>query len=195
MASPAIPGLFFCFAACVLLVFACVSSPTWEKISFLNVRFAEGNVLRFGVFGFTGSGTHVGYRFPAELLGFEDTRLSSGVIHNLTYVLILHPIAAGLAGLSVLFGLCGAAYSRVGTIFMSLSAALATLVTLVVWVVDMVLWGIARNRINDHGPAGTRATYGNANWLVLGAFVALLLGFCAGAVGSCGRYRRTPAKV
>ncbi|KZV85811.1 pali-domain-containing protein [Exidia glandulosa HHB12029] len=194
MASPALPGLFFCFAACVLLVFACVSAPTWEKISFMNVD-TGGSTLHFGVFGYTGSGTHVGYRFPPSLLGFEDTRLNSGVIHNLTFVLILHPIAAGLAGLAVIFGLCGAAYSRIGTIFMSISAALATLVTLVVWVIDMVLWGLARNRINGH--TGAHATYGNANWLVLGALVSLFIGFCAGTVGICGRYRnrRTAANT
>ena len=47
--------------------------------------------------------------------------------------------AAGLSGLAVLFGLCGAAYHRAGTIFMMLVSALAFLVTLVVWVVEMVL--------------------------------------------------------
>jgi len=108
----------------------------------------------------------------------------------LTFVLVLHPIAAGLAGLAVLFGLCGAAYSRVGTIFMTLTATLALLVTLVVWVIDMVLWGIARSRFRD---VGARAQYGNANWLTLGALVALILAFCAGAIGSCGNYRRRRA--
>lgn len=190
MASPALPGLVFCFIATVLLVFASVSSPTWEAISFLNV-FSGGRTTHFGVFGYTGSKAHVGYNFPPSLLGYNDSRLNSDVIHNLTFVMVLHPIAAGLAGLAVIFGLCGAAYSRIGTIFMSLTAALATVITLVVWVIDMVLWGIARNRINNHGPAGTRATYGNANWLVLGAFVALLFGFCSASLGCFGRFRRT----
>ena len=79
-AGAAIPGLFFVFAAAVLLVFvrlafpsrslsyvystgqltqASVSAPTWNSVSFLNT---EG--IHFGVFGYTGSDTHVGYRFP-----------------------------------------------------------------------------------------------------------------------------------
>ena len=52
---------------------------------------------------------------------------------------------------------------------MSLLSALAMLVTLVVWVIEMVLFGIARHRSRDRG---VDATWGNANWLVLGALVA-----------------------
>lgn len=70
---------------------------------------------------------------------------------------------------------------------MALAASLALIVTLVVWVIDMVLFGLARKSFRDQGIA---AQYGNANWMTLGALVALLIGFCAGACGSFGRYRR-----
>ena len=66
MASPAVPGLFFCFAAAVLLIFVSVSAPTWESISFLNVD-TGGTELHFGVFGYTGTGTSIGYYFPSNL--------------------------------------------------------------------------------------------------------------------------------
>jgi hypothetical protein len=108
-------------------------------------------------------------------------------LHNLTRTLILHPIAAALSGLAFLFGLCGMSYHRSGTVMMTLLSCLALLVTFIAWVIDMVLFGIARNRYRD---AGTSAQYGNANWLTLGAFVALLLGFCTAACGVFGRYRR-----
>jgi len=186
MASPALPALFLCFAAMVLLIFVSVSSPTWEKISFLNVNIG-GRIIHFGVFGYTGTKARVGYFFDPTLLDFAGTRLNTEIIHNLTFVLVLYPIAAGLSGLAVLFGLCGAAYSRMGTIFMTLTTTLATLVTLVVWVISMALWGTARSRFRNEG---LPAEFGNANWLGLGALVALILAFCAGAVGSCGRYRR-----
>lgn len=65
-AGPALPGLFLVFAAMVLLIFVCVSTPTWNAISFLNV----GSV-RYGVFGFTGSQTHIGYDFNPAELGLE----------------------------------------------------------------------------------------------------------------------------
>jgi len=194
MASPAVPGLLLCFAAMVLLIVVSVSAPIWENVSFLDVT-SGGRTIHFGVFGYTGSRTSVGYFFDPSVLGLPDTNFDNDVIHNLTFVLILHPIAAGLAGLAVIFGLCGAAYSRVGTIFMTLGATLATLVTLVVWIIDMVLWGIARNRIRSAALeaaafSDTTAQYGNANWITLGALIALLLAFCASALGSCGRYSR-----
>jgi len=198
MSSPAVPGLLCCFAAMVLLVFVSVSSPTWEEISFLDVTTSQGTT-HFGVFGFTGSGHSVGYHIIPALFGLPNTTFSDSAIHTLTFVLILHPIAAGLSALAVLFGLCGAGYSRAGTIFMTLCATLATIVTLIAWVVDMVLWSLARNRIRSaaasqrssfSGGTAVTAQYGIALWLTLGAFVALLLGFCASALGSCGRYSR-----
>lgn len=184
-ASAAVPGLFLTFAATVLLVFVCVSSPTWEQISFLNVG-TGANQIRYGVFGHTGSDIGIGYDF----VGTNASRINTTVVNNLTKALILHPIAAGLAGLAFLFGLCGAAYHRVGTIFMTLLSGLAALVTLVVFIIDMVLFGIVRNRYRDEN---IPAQYGNANWLTLGALVALLIGFCASACGSFGRYRRSRA--
>lgn len=67
-ADAALPGLFFCFAACVLLIFVSVSPPTWESVYFLNA----GTGVRFGVFGYTGSKTSVGYYFPAPLNGYKS---------------------------------------------------------------------------------------------------------------------------
>ncbi|KAF5385943.1 hypothetical protein D9615_002668 [Tricholomella constricta] len=184
VASPAIPGLLLCFSATVLLIFVCVSVPTWDKIYFLTAGTGASEI-RYGVFGFTGSSIAIGYEFQSA--GASDTNLNPTIIHNLTKALILHPIAAGLAGLAFLFGLCGASYHRVGTILMTLLSGLAGIVTLVVFVIDMALFGVTRNRLRD---AGVPAQYGNANWLTLGAFVALLLGFCASACGVFGRYSR-----
>lgn len=154
-----------------------VSSPTWNSISFLNA-----NQFSFGVFGYTGSKTQIGYYFPLP------GDINTGTLHNLTFVLILYPIAAGLSGLALLFGVCGAAYHRAGTVFMSLLAALAMLCTLVAWVISMSLFGIVRNRLRS---IGIDANWGNANWLALGALVALLVGFCTAACGVFGHYRRS----
>ena len=69
---------------------------------------------------------------------------------------------------------------------MSLVSALAMLVTLVVWVIEMVLFGIARNRTRDRG---VDAEWGNANWLVLGALVSLFIGWILATCGIFGSYR------
>jgi len=177
-AGAAIPGLFFVFVAMVLLIFASVSAPTWNAVSFLH---ADG--INFGVFGFTGSSTHVGWFFPDPV---ADSTLNDGLFHNLTFTLVLIPVAAGLSGLAFLFGLCGVSYHRSGTVFMSLLSALALLVTLIGWVLEMVLFGFARHHANERG---LNATWGNANWLVLGALVSLIIGFIAATCGIFGSYR------
>jgi len=181
-AGAAGPGLFFSFAAMVLLIIASVSTPTWNAVSFLNTNVG-GTETHFGVFGFTGSDTHVGWHFPS---GVADSRLNGTLFHNLTFVLVLIPVAAGLSGLAFLFGLCGFAYHRAGTVFMTLVSALALLVTLVAWVIEMVLFGVARDHVRDRGDS---ANFGNANWLVLGAFVSLIIAFFASACGIFGSYR------
>ena len=113
--------------------------------------------------------------------------MTSSTIHNLTYTLILHPIAAGLSGLAVLFGICGSEYNRSGTVMMALSSSLAALVTLVAFILDLALFSIARHEFRK---LGSTSEYGNAIWLTLGALVALGLGFCTSAVGIFGSYRR-----
>lgn len=47
-----------------------VSAPVWNAITFLHV-FTEGREINFGVFGFTGSRTTVGYTFDPSVLGLS----------------------------------------------------------------------------------------------------------------------------
>jgi len=70
---------------------------------------------------------------------------------------------------------------------MTLLSALAALVTLVIFVIDVTLFGVTRNRFRK---AGIPAQYGVGNWLVAGALVALLLGFVVSFCGVFGRYKR-----
>ena len=69
---------------------------------------------------------------------------------------------------------------------MSLVSGLALVTTLVVWIIEMVLFGVARDRSRNRG---LDVTWGNANWLVLGALVSLILGFITATCGIFGSYR------
>ncbi|KAH9956920.1 hypothetical protein BC827DRAFT_734582 [Russula dissimulans] len=71
MSSPATPGLIFCTAATVLLVFVSVSEPTWHGVYFLRASTGASNI-RFGVFGYTGTKVHIGYHFPITSIGLEN---------------------------------------------------------------------------------------------------------------------------
>ena len=68
---------------------ASVSAPTWEDVSFLNVDLS-GQTTRFGVFGFTGSDTNVGWFFPSNL-GYVP--YSAHNEYQLTYVSHLQRLA------------------------------------------------------------------------------------------------------
>ncbi|OCF34234.1 hypothetical protein I316_04186 [Kwoniella heveanensis BCC8398] len=188
MVSPAFPGLFFCFAAMALLIFASVTPPAWNRVDFLHATTPSGQTV-FGVFGYClkgGACSHRSVGYDLTLDGASNVVLNSKVLHNLTYTMILHPIAGGLAFFALVFGLLGAcAASRVATIFMALTAAFGALVTLVVFVIDMVLWNVLKNRIQD---AGYSAGLGNANWFTIGAFASLALAMCTSACGACGRF-------
>lgn len=70
---------------------------------------------------------------------------------------------------------------------MALSSSLAALVTFVAFILDLVLFSIARHEFRK---LAWSSQYGNAIWLTLGALVALALGFCTSTVGVFGSYRR-----
>ena len=70
---------------------------------------------------------------------------------------------------------------------MTLFSGLAALITLLIFIIDLALFGVARNRYRGRG---IRAEYGIANWLTAGALVALLLAFLASCCGVFGRYSR-----
>ncbi|KAJ6609890.1 pali-domain-containing protein [Mycena sp. CBHHK59/15] len=183
-ASAALPGLVFCLSAAVLLTFVSVSAPTWDKIYFLDAG-SGSSVIHFGVFGRSGSHISIGYRFNSSALNFNDDSLNTPVFANLTKALILHPIGHGrYVGLCVLFGLCGASYHRAGTVGMVLLAALTSVLCLLAFLFDMVLFGIVRNKFRDQG---IPSQYGNACWLTLAGLIALLLGLSTAVCGSSGR--------
>ncbi|WWD03949.1 hypothetical protein V865_002007 [Kwoniella europaea PYCC6329] len=188
MVSPAAPGLFLAFAALVLLLFASISPPAWDEVDFLHAQTPSGKVV-YGVFGYcikNGACSHRSVGYELTLPGASNVSLNDKILHNLTYTLILHPIAGGFAFFSLVFGLLAAcAASRIATIFMALAAALGAVVTLVIFVIDMVLWNVLKNRIHD---AGYEAGLGNANWFTVGAFAALVLSMCASVCGAFGRF-------
>ena len=75
VAFAVLAGPFFYLVAFILLVLVSVSPPTWESVYFLNAGTGAGRI-RFGVFGYTGSGTSVGYEFPAAYSGYKSVLFS-----------------------------------------------------------------------------------------------------------------------
>lgn len=49
--------------------------------------------------------------------------------------------------------------SRFATVMMAILSALAAFATLVIFVIDMVLWNIVRNRVRDAGGSASLVSY------------------------------------
>ena len=61
-------------------------------------------------------------------------------------------------------------------------SGLAFICTLIAWIIDMALWGIVRDVLRDNGVS---AGYGNANWLTLGALIALSIDSAGCGISVC----------
>lgn len=121
------------------------------------------------------SDRHIGYD-PAKIMeqidGGDFNYASSESTKGLTRVMVLHPVACGVAFIAFLFsvgsGICGA-------LFASVIALLAWIITLVVMAVDFALFGIIKNHVNKDG-SGSHATYAVGMWTCLVAMVCLFFG-------------------
>jgi len=183
-------GTFLLFVAAILLLITTISAPVVNDIAILKVTLTNKSDVRhssvtFGTFGHCVldvapaqtdqdfcTGKHIGYN-PANIMsGIDQTQFTKAATDTskaLTRVMILHPIACGVAFIAFLLalgsGVCGA-------IFASMAAAIAWLITLVVMVTDFVLFGIIKNHVNGDG-SGSHAKFSTGMWTILAAMILL----------------------
>ncbi|MCJ1484849.1 hypothetical protein MMC06_005022 [Schaereria dolodes] len=108
----------------------------------------------------------------AQIDGTRFDRAASASADGLTHVMILHPIACGIAFIAFLLSL-GAGV--IGSVLGALVAFIAWVLTLVVMAVDFTLFGIIKKHVNSDG-SGSHAYYSVGMWTVLAAMVLLFLG-------------------
>ncbi|KAG8906271.1 hypothetical protein FRB99_007208 [Tulasnella sp. 403] len=98
---------------------------------------------------------------------------------GLTVVLVLHPIACGLAGLAFIFAAWAMLSSKSGRLPSTLATVngfIAATLTTIVFIIDCVLVGIARSRIRSKTSGLATISYGNAVWMTLGTQCCQVLG-------------------
>ncbi|CUA74975.1 hypothetical protein RSOLAG22IIIB_01610 [Rhizoctonia solani] len=216
---------FLVFAGFLLLLLVSLSIPIIKTISVLNIAanlqagFTNSGIsggVKFGLWGYCVSEisasviginrsqpgycsrTRLGYDIDnqlLELLGLDN--LNDILSRGLTFVLVLHPIACGLAFLALLFALmllCRPA--RLASVMALVFSVLAAIVATVAFAIDVALTTIAKNKVGDATDGNLKVTYGAVPWMTLGAMVALW----AATVGACcgifvgGRRRREAEK-
>ncbi|KAB5593270.1 Dynactin subunit 5 [Ceratobasidium theobromae] len=200
--------------AWVLLLLVSLSLPIIKPLYILEVeskvtpsiQTSIATSIRFGVWGmclgayeFGPSGAtwndagvcskpRLGYSVDdavLQLTGQKD--LAKIALQALMGILILHPIACGLVLLSLIASLVTTwhpvrALNVTSLIAVILSAVSAT----VVFVIDIILIPIARNKIEEATNNKLTVVFGNAAWMTMGAVIALWLGVIGASIIACG---------
>ncbi|KAI1098779.1 pali-domain-containing protein [Jackrogersella minutella] len=178
-------GTFLLFAATVLLIITDISAPVVNNISILKVNLGSSGSstdrnpsITFGTFGYcTVDNMASGQDFCSQSeVGYDPVSIVEENVQNvefsdsgtdtakaLTRVMILHPIATGLAFIAFLFAL-GAGV--VGGLLASLLSLLTFAVTLVALVCDFVAFAIIKSEVNKANN-GSTAEWGAAIWTLL----------------------------
>ncbi|KAG9011338.1 hypothetical protein FRB93_003140 [Tulasnella sp. JGI-2019a] len=167
-------GTFLLFVATVLLIISCISSPVTSSISLMKVSNG-GSSVNFGTLGWCSGGctnNRVGYDVAGEMAAVGVPAFSHGkarTLNGLTNALILHEVAAGIAGIAFILALLS---HRIGFLLASTVASLAWVVTLVAMAIDFSLFGSIKTHVHDaHNGAG--ASFGVGTWTCLAAFIIL----------------------
>ncbi|CAE6468781.1 unnamed protein product [Rhizoctonia solani] len=201
---------FLVFAGFLLLLLVSLSIPIIKTISVLNLaanlqagltNTGISGGVKFGLWGYCVSEisasviginrsragycsrTRLGYDVDSQLLqllGLDN--IDDIFSRGLTLVLVLHPIACGLAFLALLFALmllCRPA--RLASAMALVFSVLAAIVATIAFAIDVALTTIARNKVRDATDGNLKVTYGAVPWMTLGAMVALW----AATVGAC----------
>ncbi|KAF3761026.1 pali-domain-containing protein [Cryphonectria parasitica EP155] len=187
-------GTFFLFAATILILITTISAPVVNDIGLLKVTLGNAtnshySEVSFGTFGYCVLNTandnhdyctqhHVGYDAADVMASIDDTSFSDAsrdTANGLTHVMVLHPIATGISFIAFLLAL-GAGFF--GSFLAAIVAALAFIVTIVVMIIDFVLFGIIKDHVNSSSDdtSGSHAKFSVAMWTILAGAICLLIG-------------------
>uniref|UniRef100_A0A0W0FUD6 Pali-domain-containing protein n=1 Tax=Moniliophthora roreri TaxID=221103 RepID=A0A0W0FUD6_MONRR len=182
------------FIAFLLLLLVSLSVPIIKSIYLFSLttnvssslfNSAAYGAVKFGVWGYCISSVDI-----SRVDQFTDL-----ITKTTTAALVLHPIACGFTFLTLVIsffmlrrGSNGTA--RLPSIITLGIGILATLLTTIVFLIDVILVAVIRNRVNDRTDGRIVLNWGNAVWMALGATIALWLAMVGACGGVCARGRR-----
>ncbi|PVG03376.1 hypothetical protein CPB86DRAFT_724129 [Serendipita vermifera] len=185
-----VPGIICSLIAFILLLIVTISTPMWNSVFFLKMLTGPQEpeplpsltIVTFGVFGTTNSAQQLGYS-PANWsgTGVSDPTVDVHGLRGITYALILHPIAAIFGAITFGFAMIGLC-TRAGAVFATITAGLLTLLTIVAFVVDMVLFATLKSQLIEPPYNDRKTWYGPALWITLAALIASAISLISTAV-------------
>ncbi|KAI0034861.1 SUR7/PalI family-domain-containing protein [Vararia minispora EC-137] len=210
---------FFLFAAFLLLLLVALSLPIIKAIYLLELEATNaqgistnlGTSVRFGVWGycinsslvppgvFTNNGScegpELGYTLNSELfriiLGINNSNVEL-ILRGLTILLILHPVAAGLALLTALpVYLSCCIFHNTPWIIALIFSVVTAILTTIVFAADLALVLVSRNRLSQISEVSLAINFGPGVWMVLAGMVCtwIALVLLSAKVCRCCGYR------
>ncbi|KAF9229042.1 pali-domain-containing protein [Gyrodon lividus] len=199
---PATPGFLVTLTATILLAIVSFSVPLIKSVYFLKASLSVENVNGYITFGTLGycmtvdsstscSNATVGYELNVNALVGNNTpiQIPQLVVKWLTYALVLHIVAFGLAGVAAIFGLLAHVREMSMSCFSSCISGFGATVALAAFIFDLALFFIAKSRMNS--VQGGSASIGVAVWLTLVAWILLFFSGCFYGIGRCCIKRRS----
>jgi large-conductance mechanosensitive channel len=187
-------GAFFLLAATIMLIVVSITAPVVNHVALLKVR-SQGDGVNFGTFGYcllrSGqsdrcTSSHIGYDPTDALSGASGmSEISSNTAKAMTYVMVLHPIAAGLCFIAFLLAIGAGIFGSLMSTLVSVAAFIATIIALAC---DFAGFSIIRRRVNRDTNA--TASWSVGIWLVLAAAILCLIGTVAVFITCCSGRRK-----
>ncbi|KZT65074.1 hypothetical protein DAEQUDRAFT_731806 [Daedalea quercina L-15889] len=195
-----IPGIFFLFAAFVLLFLVSISLPYLTALDFARVHFDGGKVtsgndsnalteLRFGTWAdcwYESSGDRVcSSAGNAYSVTVHSSNSSDSITIGSAWTrgLAIHPVAAGVTLIAFLLSLSSHITLR---LFASLAAFLAGTIAFIAFLVDIALYAYVKSEVGKLDDVDAHTDTAPGFWMT---FVSFILLFLAGGTVCFGRRR------
>jgi hypothetical protein len=188
-----LPGIVILFCAFILSLLVAVSLPALPALDIVRCHFAtdafttDGSMkeIRFGVWAYcyydqTGHRTCIdqGHGYAVNLTTTDSKSVTIGP--GATRGLAVHPVAAGVTFIALLFSLS----SHVTlALFASLLSFIAALLTLIAFAIDIALYIIVHDRVQRLQDGQTRSVAAPGVWITLVSLILLLMAVCTGWFG------------
>jgi len=201
------------FVAFLLFLLVGLSLTIIKPIFLFSIRFTAieqllssiSTELRFGVWGVCASGQlnpnletcfgpKLGYNV-SSFIDLNEAGISPDIViveDALFVVLVLHPVSAGLALLSLIFSLFLASHAF--SIFTLILSIINALVATVSMVIDLILVLVARSRLPSLGTFSIAIDFGNGVWMTVTGVILTWIGvvLLSTRVCYCLGVRRSP---
>ncbi|KAG6907754.1 hypothetical protein DXG01_007508 [Tephrocybe rancida] len=200
-----IPGVFFIFAATVLLFLSAISLPYLPALDVARVKFGTSVIdagtqamteLRLGVWAYCFYNEDLDRTCTtatrAYQVGISNAEKTANVLIGSSWTrgLAVHPVATGVAFIAFLLSF---SLHHAVTLAASLLAFLASVLALIAFAIDIALFAYLKHQVNKLPKVNAKTTIGVGFWLTFVSFLLLIFGGATVCFGRRHRNKRTNA--